>query len=198
MEKKSEIQSRLSRKHWLHLFKKPPVWYRFEIILNYLTVESFWVFSLHSVGRFLSQGHGVRSHVHLQHVLHAAVMAADVLQGIVSSRNRNSSTTPLKASDGSLLLINFSICWCVLQPWVYNVVPWLTAIPSGLGAGFVSDFLIAKGTKAKCVVNPKGVSLLRKSNLQVFVFFFCRIQSCICEKNNASKCRNYCNVFMFY
>ncbi|XP_038165110.1 solute carrier family 17 member 9-like isoform X1 [Cyprinodon tularosa] len=30
-------------------------------------------------------------------------------------------------------------------PWVYNVVPWLTAIPSALGGGFVSDFLITKG-----------------------------------------------------
>uniref|UniRef100_A0A3B3V8R7 Voltage-gated purine nucleotide uniporter SLC17A9 n=1 Tax=Poecilia latipinna TaxID=48699 RepID=A0A3B3V8R7_9TELE len=35
-------------------------------------------------------------------------------------------------------------------PWVYNVVPWLMAIPSGLCGGFVSDFLITKGTKAKC------------------------------------------------
>ncbi|KAF7210210.1 voltage-gated purine nucleotide uniporter SLC17A9 [Nothobranchius furzeri] len=29
--------------------------------------------------------------------------------------------------------------------WVYNVIPWLIAIPSALGGGFVSDFLITKG-----------------------------------------------------
>ncbi|XP_037539751.1 solute carrier family 17 member 9-like [Nematolebias whitei] len=29
--------------------------------------------------------------------------------------------------------------------WVYNVLPWLTAIPSALGGGVVSDFLITKG-----------------------------------------------------
>ncbi|XP_062283124.1 voltage-gated purine nucleotide uniporter SLC17A9-like [Scomber scombrus] len=29
--------------------------------------------------------------------------------------------------------------------WVYNVIPWLAAIPSALGGGFVSDFLISKG-----------------------------------------------------
>uniref|UniRef100_A0A3Q0RUY4 Voltage-gated purine nucleotide uniporter SLC17A9 n=1 Tax=Amphilophus citrinellus TaxID=61819 RepID=A0A3Q0RUY4_AMPCI len=29
--------------------------------------------------------------------------------------------------------------------WVYNVVPWLTAIPSALGGGYVSDFLINRG-----------------------------------------------------
>ncbi|KAM9351027.1 voltage-gated purine nucleotide uniporter SLC17A9-like [Symphorus nematophorus] len=29
--------------------------------------------------------------------------------------------------------------------WVYNVIPWLTAIPSALGGGYVSDFLINQG-----------------------------------------------------
>ncbi|XP_042265542.1 solute carrier family 17 member 9-like [Thunnus maccoyii] len=29
--------------------------------------------------------------------------------------------------------------------WVYNVIPWLVAIPSALGGGYVSDFLIKKG-----------------------------------------------------
>ncbi|CAG6021790.1 unnamed protein product [Menidia menidia] len=29
--------------------------------------------------------------------------------------------------------------------WVYNVIPWLTAIPSALGGGYLSDFLITKG-----------------------------------------------------
>uniref|UniRef100_A0A3Q3JQ53 Major facilitator superfamily (MFS) profile domain-containing protein n=1 Tax=Monopterus albus TaxID=43700 RepID=A0A3Q3JQ53_MONAL len=34
--------------------------------------------------------------------------------------------------------------------WVYNVIPWLTAIPSALGGGYVSDFLINKGIKRQC------------------------------------------------
>ncbi|XP_068996224.1 voltage-gated purine nucleotide uniporter SLC17A9-like [Embiotoca jacksoni] len=29
--------------------------------------------------------------------------------------------------------------------WVYNVIPWLTAIPSALGGGYLSDFLISQG-----------------------------------------------------
>ncbi|XP_059189681.1 voltage-gated purine nucleotide uniporter SLC17A9-like [Centropristis striata] len=29
--------------------------------------------------------------------------------------------------------------------WVYNTVPWLVAIPSALGGGYISDFLINKG-----------------------------------------------------
>uniref|UniRef100_A0A667WQ39 Solute carrier family 17 member 9 n=1 Tax=Myripristis murdjan TaxID=586833 RepID=A0A667WQ39_9TELE len=29
--------------------------------------------------------------------------------------------------------------------WVYNVIPWLVAIPSALGGGYVSDFLISQG-----------------------------------------------------
>uniref|UniRef100_A0A3Q2G3T6 Voltage-gated purine nucleotide uniporter SLC17A9 n=1 Tax=Cyprinodon variegatus TaxID=28743 RepID=A0A3Q2G3T6_CYPVA len=41
-------------------------------------------------------------------------------------------------------------------PWVYNVVPWLTAIPSALGGGFVSDFLITKGKRKRAVVPKVG------------------------------------------
>ncbi|XP_070696252.1 voltage-gated purine nucleotide uniporter SLC17A9-like [Pempheris klunzingeri] len=29
--------------------------------------------------------------------------------------------------------------------WIYNVIPWLVAIPSALGGGYVSDFLINQG-----------------------------------------------------
>ncbi|XP_029011763.1 solute carrier family 17 member 9-like [Betta splendens] len=29
--------------------------------------------------------------------------------------------------------------------WVYNVIPWLVAIPSALGGGYISDFLINQG-----------------------------------------------------
>ncbi|KAK2194165.1 hypothetical protein NP493_2g17004 [Ridgeia piscesae] len=29
--------------------------------------------------------------------------------------------------------------------WVFNVVPWLVTIPSGIGSGWVADYLIAKG-----------------------------------------------------
>jgi len=31
------------------------------------------------------------------------------------------------------------------QGWVFNVVPWLVTIPSGIGSGWVADYLIAKG-----------------------------------------------------
>nr|XP_046252934.1 solute carrier family 17 member 9-like isoform X2 [Scatophagus argus] len=37
--------------------------------------------------------------------------------------------------------------------WVYNVIPWLTAIPSALSGGYVSDFLINEGY---------GVAFVRK------------------------------------
>ncbi|XP_068195773.1 voltage-gated purine nucleotide uniporter SLC17A9-like [Antennarius striatus] len=38
--------------------------------------------------------------------------------------------------------------------WVYNVIPWLAAIPAALGGGFISDFLINQGY---------GVALVRKT-----------------------------------
>uniref|UniRef100_A0A3B3VB72 Solute carrier family 17 member 9 n=1 Tax=Poecilia latipinna TaxID=48699 RepID=A0A3B3VB72_9TELE len=120
MEKRSEIQPSLSRKRWLHLFKKPPVW---AMVFAHMCICS-------------------------------------------------TSYTLL-----SWLPMFFKESFPHATPWVYNVVPWLMAIPSGLCGGFVSDFLITKGTKAKCVVNPKVVGLLRKSNLQVFVFF---INVCHC------------------
>lgn len=39
----------------------------------------------------------------------------------------------------------FSPTFLLLQGWVYNVIPWLTAIPSALCGGYVSDFLISQG-----------------------------------------------------
>ena len=32
-----------------------------------------------------------------------------------------------------------------LQGWVFNVVPWLLAIPTGFIAGYISDAMTAKG-----------------------------------------------------
>ena len=32
-----------------------------------------------------------------------------------------------------------------LQGWVFNVVPWLLAIPTGFLAGWISDTMTAKG-----------------------------------------------------
>ena len=32
-----------------------------------------------------------------------------------------------------------------LQGWVFNVVPWLLAIPAGFIAGWISDAMTAKG-----------------------------------------------------
>ncbi|KAM4563325.1 voltage-gated purine nucleotide uniporter SLC17A9-like [Odontesthes bonariensis] len=37
------------------------------------------------------------------------------------------------------------------RAWVYNVIPWLTAIPSALGGGFMSDFLITRGYSVAAV-----------------------------------------------
>lgn len=39
-----------------------------------------------------------------------------------------------------------------LQGWVYNVVPWLCAIPLAVGGGYVSDVLINKGAKPAAVL----------------------------------------------
>uniref|UniRef100_A0A3B3TW00 Voltage-gated purine nucleotide uniporter SLC17A9 n=1 Tax=Poecilia latipinna TaxID=48699 RepID=A0A3B3TW00_9TELE len=89
----SEIQPSLSRKRWLHLFKKPPVW---AMVFAHMCICS-------------------------------------------------TSYTLL-----SWLPMFFKESFPHATPWVYNVVPWLMAIPSGLCGGFVSDFLITKGTKAKC------------------------------------------------
>lgn len=32
-----------------------------------------------------------------------------------------------------------------LQGWVFNVVPWLVAIPASMFSGFLSDWLISQG-----------------------------------------------------
>lgn len=78
-----------------------------------------------------------------QHHVHAVVLAADLLQRDVPTR------------EGICLLSTFGAAGrppgshpSVLQGWVYNVVPWLCAIPLAVGGGYVSDVLINKG------VNP--------------------------------------------
>ncbi|XP_012731011.2 solute carrier family 17 member 9 isoform X1 [Fundulus heteroclitus] len=88
MEKRSHVQSSLSSKRWLYLFRKPPVW---AMVFAHMCTCS-------------------------------------------------TSYTLL-----SWLPTYFKESFPHATPWVYNVVPWLTAIPSALGGGFVSDFLITRG-----------------------------------------------------
>lgn len=88
----------------------------------------------------LSQGHGVRSHVPDQHHVHAVVLAAHLLQRDVPGRQgtvRGPRRGPRDTSGPSHA--------CFLQGWVYNMVPWLCAIPLAVGGGYVSDVLINKG-----------------------------------------------------
>lgn len=54
----------------------------------------------------------------------------------------------------------------VLQGWVYNVVPWLCAIPLAVGGGYVSDVLINKG------VNPAAID----PNMNFFFTFFKKLR----------------------
>ncbi|MED6236618.1 hypothetical protein ATANTOWER_011746, partial [Ataeniobius toweri] len=88
MGKKSNLQSSLSRKRWLYIFKKPPVW---AMVFTHMCACS-------------------------------------------------TSYTLL-----SWLPMYFKESFPHAKPWVYNVVPWSAAIPSAVGGGFVSDFLITKG-----------------------------------------------------
>ena len=46
---------------------------------------------------------------------------------------------------------------CCFQGWVFNVVPWLVTIPSGIGSGWVADYLIAKGECHDCVLVNSAV-----------------------------------------
>lgn len=88
VKKKSDFPSGLSRKRWLSLFKKPPIW---AMVFTHMCACS-------------------------------------------------TSYTLL-----SWLPMYFKESFPHAMSWVYNVVPWLTAIPSALAGGFVSDFLISKG-----------------------------------------------------
>ncbi|KAM4571883.1 voltage-gated purine nucleotide uniporter SLC17A9-like isoform 2-T2 [Fundulus diaphanus] len=62
-------------------------------------------------------------------------------------------------------------------PWVYNVVPWLIAIPSALGGGFVSDFLITRGY---------GVATVRK------IMQWC---CCKCARSHSIMC--WCTLWFY-
>ncbi|XP_017264914.1 solute carrier family 17 member 9 [Kryptolebias marmoratus] len=92
--KKHNLQPSFIRRHWLELFKKPPVW--------------AMVFA---------------------HMCHCST-----------------SYTLL-----SWLPTYFKESFPQATSWVYNVVPWLTAIPSALGGGVVSDFLITRGYSVSSV-----------------------------------------------
>nr|XP_020467516.1 solute carrier family 17 member 9-like [Monopterus albus] len=56
--------------------------------------------------------------------------------------------------------------------WVYNVIPWLTAIPSALGGGYVSDFLINKGYKVAFV--RKIMQFFAMGVSSIFYMLLCR------------------------
>ena len=96
----------------------------------------------------LSQGHGVCSHVPDKHHLHAVVLAADLLQRDLPTRE-GTSMSSTRGAAGRLASSDAS----VLQGWVYNVVPWLCAIPLTVGGGYVSDLLINKGGNPAAIFN---------------------------------------------
>ncbi|XP_021178765.2 solute carrier family 17 member 9 isoform X2 [Fundulus heteroclitus] len=120
MEKRSHVQSSLSSKRWLYLFRKPPVW---AMVFAHMCTCS-------------------------------------------------TSYTLL-----SWLPTYFKESFPHATPWVYNVVPWLTAIPSALGGGFVSDFLITRGY---------GVATVRK------IMQWC---CCKCARSHSIMC--WCTLWFY-
>ncbi|XP_051281363.1 solute carrier family 17 member 9 isoform X2 [Dicentrarchus labrax] len=88
MKLSNDSQLSVSRKRWLSLFKKPPVW---AMVFAHMCMCS-------------------------------------------------TSYTLL-----SWLPTYFKESFPHAKGWVYNVIPWLAAIPSALGGGYVSDFLINQG-----------------------------------------------------
>ncbi|XP_071756298.1 voltage-gated purine nucleotide uniporter SLC17A9-like [Centroberyx gerrardi] len=56
--------------------------------------------------------------------------------------------------------------------WVYNVVPWLVAIPSVLGGGYVSDFLINQGYGVASV--RKIMQFVAMGASSTFILLLCR------------------------
>ncbi|KAM4610305.1 voltage-gated purine nucleotide uniporter SLC17A9 isoform 2-T4 [Polymixia lowei] len=56
--------------------------------------------------------------------------------------------------------------------WVYNVIPWLVAIPSVLAGGYVSDFLINKGYGVASV--RKIMQLVAMGVSSFFILLLCR------------------------
>lgn len=104
--------------------------------------------------------HDICTPVLRRNIFHPAVLAAHLLQGVLSTFQGSplpkqpgrrwtplACVLPIKQQDW----IESWICqWptCLfLQGWVYNVVPWLSAIPLAVGGGYVSDFLVNKGTE---------------------------------------------------
>lgn len=83
----------LTRTHWLSLCRKPSVWYSLYILYSFtdsftsdcLSYQpnpiSLFLFRFH----LISKGHGLCSHVHVQHLLHVVVMVANILQRIIST-----------------------------------------------------------------------------------------------------------------
>lgn len=143
-----------------------------SLILHYLLmIESPALTLSHPLFHchLLSQGHGLCSHVHVQHFLHVTVMVANILQGVISTCHGISFLCRMlifslnilnwlldcqvfKRPEATLLFrVHIKSCYwrpsnCLfLQSWVYNVTPWLAAIPSALGGGYISDFLINRG-----------------------------------------------------
>lgn len=62
-----------------------------------------------------------------------------------------------------------------LQGWVYNMVPWLCAIPLAVGGGYVSDVLINRGEKPAAIwTNMSFYDALKTFSVFSFCFvFFC-------------------------
>lgn len=81
-----------------------------------------------------------------KHHIHALVLAANLLQRDVPTREGTCLSSVCGAAGRPA-----SSHSSVLQGWVYNVVPWLCAIPLAVSGGHVSDVLINKG------VNPAAI-----------------------------------------
>lgn len=79
---------------------------------------------------------------------------------------------------------------CVsLQGWVYNVIPWLSAIPLAVGGGYVSDFLVNKGTAARrWPLTLEQVSVQVKREELILSPCLFRSQCVICEEAHAGMC----------
>ncbi|KAG8430854.1 hypothetical protein GDO86_019862 [Hymenochirus boettgeri] len=59
--------------------------------------------------------------------------------------------------------------------WVFNVVPWLFAIPAAILSGFLSDFLIAQGYKPIWV--RKLMQMVGMGFFSTFIFFLAHTSS---------------------
>uniref|UniRef100_A0A8C6MFN5 Voltage-gated purine nucleotide uniporter SLC17A9 n=1 Tax=Nothobranchius furzeri TaxID=105023 RepID=A0A8C6MFN5_NOTFU len=92
------------------------------------------------VWRYLLRGTAAKQKV--TKILQDLLLLSSVFRAMVFAHMCLSSTSYILLS---WLPTYFKETFPHATSWVYNVIPWLIAIPSALGGGFVSDFLITKG-----------------------------------------------------